>query len=143
MGAGLAHRRHHVVAIDEQRRVVLTAQRNVQHRPALGDVDRLAGEHPIAKRLDPGHPGQLDQQPNRLFGDALLRAVDEQIAEPVREPVEPRRVVCEQRPQRHVAQPIAMFLQPPPHLEGPQSHDSGECTRRSGPVASRSEVATA
>jgi hypothetical protein len=44
----------------------------VQDGALLGDVDLLAGEHPIAKLLDPLLPCQREQEPQRLLRDACL-----------------------------------------------------------------------
>ncbi len=50
----------------------------MEHGPVLRDVDPLAGEH----RLDPVAQarllGQLDEQPDRLVGDPVLRVVEEE-----------------------------------------------------------------
>ena len=51
-------------------------QRRVQHRPALGGVDRLAREHPRPRRLDAGRPGQGDTGLEPLAGPALLGQIE-------------------------------------------------------------------
>ncbi len=58
------HVRHDVVAIDDDRCAARRAQRHVQHRAVLGDVDLLAAEHGVdALRAGPASLGQLQQQP--------------------------------------------------------------------------------
>ncbi len=55
------------------------AQRGVQHRPAFGDVDRLAGEHGIAPGLQAAFARQLEQQAQREHVDAVLGQVGEHL----------------------------------------------------------------
>jgi len=53
-----------ILAVDRQVLVHRDAQRSVQHRPVLGDVDVLAGEHRRAALLQPrglGKTGELPQ----------------------------------------------------------------------------------
>ena len=47
----LVHLLDHVLPVDDQRAVLRHPQRHVQHRPVLGDVDVLAGEHRVAALL--------------------------------------------------------------------------------------------
>ena len=56
------------------------AKRGVQHRPVLGDVDVLAGEHrrPALRQVD--LLGQPDQGGQHVGGDQVLRQVDVQVA---------------------------------------------------------------
>src|SRR5690606_41601621 len=56
-----------------------SSQRGVQHRPALGDVDRLAGEHRRPAVLDAGGACQGEEPRHHLLGDAVLRIVEEQM----------------------------------------------------------------
>ncbi len=124
---------HHVASTDDQRLRSRPAQRDVQHGALFGLVDRRAGEHPVALRLDTRGRGQLDQQTHGLFGDALLGAVHQQIVDAVGELVEPARIVREQRAQVHVAHPVAMLFQTLPHVEGSQFHGMVESTAGCGP----------
>ena len=55
------------------------AQRDVQHRALFGEVDRLAGEHLIAQRLDAGLARQAEQRRHRILRDQVLRVIDEQV----------------------------------------------------------------
>ena len=80
------HLRHHVFAIDQNRPIAAIAQRDVQHRSVLGDVDALAAEHRVASPLDVACPGQRHQQRERLVGRAVFRIIDQQVlAEPRRQ----------------------------------------------------------
>src|SRR4029453_5695927 len=47
------------------------AQRDVEHRALLGDVDLLAAEHRVAPLGYPGVVGQGDEQTERLVGHAV------------------------------------------------------------------------
>ena len=89
------HVRHHVVAVDQHLRALGLAQRGVQHRAVLGDVDLLAGEHGVAPFLDAGGLGRCGKQFHRLLGDRAFRPVEQQIAVDKREFCEPARIVGE------------------------------------------------
>ena len=52
------------------------AQRHVQDGPVFRDVDLLAPEHGVDARPQAGLLGQLQQQLERLVGDAILRVVE-------------------------------------------------------------------
>ena len=51
--------RHDVLAVDHDRRAARRAQRHVQHRPVLGDVDLLAAEHRVDAFAQAALLGQL------------------------------------------------------------------------------------
>ena len=53
--------RHDVLAVDAIDLVRRGAERDVQHRPVLGDVDRLAGEHRRPVLLDLGGLRERDE----------------------------------------------------------------------------------
>ena len=57
------------------------AQRGVQHRAVLGDVDLLAAEHRVPQPGTPRRGGQLAQQPQRLVGDQVLGVVEVEVAD--------------------------------------------------------------
>ena len=59
---------HDVLAVDDDRRVARRAQRDVQHRAVLGDVDLLAAEHGVDALAQARLLGELQQQPHRLVG---------------------------------------------------------------------------
>jgi hypothetical protein len=52
------------------------AQGDVQHRPALGDVDFVAAEHRVDALAQPALLGQRDQQAQGLIGDPVLGEVE-------------------------------------------------------------------
>ena len=72
----LVHLLDHVLAVHDQRAVLRHPQRHVQHRPVLADVDVLAGEHRVAAPLDVPLLRELDEQLQRLVGDAVLGVVE-------------------------------------------------------------------
>ena len=84
----VAHRVEHLVyvrddilAVDDQLGVSGQPQRGVQYRAVFGGVDVHSGEHLVAALFEVGRPRQLDQQAQRLAGDAVLAVVDVEIAE--------------------------------------------------------------
>ncbi len=88
---------HHVLAVDHHGRIRAVAQRGVQDRPALGHVDRLAGEHRVAPCGHAGGLGELDQQRQRMGVEVGLGEVEQHVAETGGELAEPVRVALEQR----------------------------------------------
>ena len=56
------HLGHDVLAVDDQRRRLGHAQRHVQHRAVLGDVDAVAAEHGVDALAQPALVGQLQQR---------------------------------------------------------------------------------
>ena len=52
------------------------AQRGVQHRAVLGDVDLVAAEHRVDALTQAGPARQLQEETQRLVGDAVLRVVE-------------------------------------------------------------------
>ncbi len=79
------------------------AQRDVQHRAVLGDVDLLAAEHRVDPRAQPAFLGELDQQRERLVGDAVLRVVEVEARRLGRQALAALRVVGEELAQMQVA----------------------------------------
>ena len=85
---GVGERRHpveHLVdlrddvrAVDDQRGVARHPQRDVEHRAVLGDVDPVAAEHRVDVLAQAGLLGELEQQPQRLVVDPVLREVEVQ-----------------------------------------------------------------
>ena len=90
---------HDVLAVDDDRRVLRRAQRHVQHRAVLGDVDLLAAEHRVDPLAQARLLGQLQQQLQRLVGDAVLRVVEIDARGLERQALAARRVVGEQSAQ--------------------------------------------
>ena len=70
-GEHVVHVAHDVLAVDLERGVGRQPQRGVEHRPVLGDVDVLAGEHGVAARRDapPRRPARAGRpRPRRRRG---------------------------------------------------------------------------
>ena len=68
--------RHDIHAINKDRLVARRAQRDVQHRAILRDVDLFTGEHRIPTRRESARFGQVHQQPYGLVRDAILRVIE-------------------------------------------------------------------
>ncbi len=77
--AGLCRpdRGNHVLAVDQDRGVVLLAQRHVQRRPALRLVDALPGEERGDPRRQPCAVGLAHERGDHVGGQPLLREVDQ------------------------------------------------------------------
>ena len=71
----LVHLAHDVDAVDDERALARHAQRDVQHRAVLGDVDVLAAEHRVAALGDLACAGEPHEQRHRLVGHPVLRPV--------------------------------------------------------------------
>ena len=92
--------RHHVLAIDHDRRSLRRAQRHMQHRAIFRDVDLLAAEH----RVDPRPQGRTpsascNRSFERLVGDAVLRVVEEEPGRFGGHPLAALRIVREELPK--------------------------------------------
>ena len=86
------------------------AQRDVQHRSMLGDVDPVAPEHRVDAPAQVGLLGQLQQQLQRLGGDTVLGVVEKDPRRLGRHPFAALRVRCEQVSQMQSAHLVAMSL---------------------------------
>jgi hypothetical protein len=82
----------------------------VQHRPVLGDVDVLAGEHRRDPLPQPGPLGQGVQRTEHLVGDQVLAVVDVQVRDLRGEPLAAPRVAVEQLPQMHGGELLGVAL---------------------------------
>ena len=69
---------HDVLAVDQDRLAFRGAQGDVQHGAILGDVDLLAAEHRVDPVAQARLLGQLQQEVERLVGDAVLGVVEEE-----------------------------------------------------------------
>ena len=79
------------------------AQRDVQHRAVLGDVDLLAGEHRVdLSRAGSNSSASFEQQLQRLVGDAVLRIVEVDARPPSAVSRSPRSGVFAKRSRRCV-----------------------------------------
>ena len=66
------------LTIDEDALVPRRAQRHVQHGAVLGDVDLIAAEHGVDALAQAALRGEVQQQTQRLVGDAVLGVVQVQ-----------------------------------------------------------------
>ena len=94
--------------------------------PVLGGVDVFAGEHGVATRLDPGGPGQANQERHRLVGDPVLGVIEHQIAGPGGQAGGPLGVVGEELAQVPVADVAEMRFKRLPLGRGGEIH-VGHC----------------
>ena len=67
---------HDVLAVDHDRRAARRAQRDVQDRAILRDVDLLAAEHRVDARAQAGFLRELEQQLERFVGDPVLGVIE-------------------------------------------------------------------
>ncbi len=111
-------RRHHVRAVDQDRPARAVAQRDVEDRAVLGRVDALAREHPVAPALEVGRAGEVEQQRQRLGGDAVLGEVDQQVVEPQRKALEALGVLGEQLAQMAALDGLGMARERLPRSGG-------------------------
>ena len=68
--------RHDILTIHPNLFVARGAQRHVQHRPVLGEIDLVAAEHRIDFSAQAAFLGQAQQQPQGLVGEAMLGIVE-------------------------------------------------------------------
>jgi len=88
-----------VLPVDDQGGATGSAQGDMEHRPVLGHVDVLAGEHRRRALPQPGLLGQLNQQLQGLVGDAILGVVEEEPDRLGGHALPPGRVIGEEIPQ--------------------------------------------
>ena len=67
-----------VLPVHDDRGVPRRAQGDMQDRAVLGDVDPVAPEHGVDPLAQAAFPGQLQEEPQRVVGDAVLRVVEEE-----------------------------------------------------------------
>ena len=68
--------RHDVYSIYENLLLFRSSQSDMQDCPLLGNVDLFPAKHRIDARPQAGLFGEFEQQPNGLFGNAVLRVVE-------------------------------------------------------------------
>ena len=107
----LVHLRDHVGPVDHQRAAPGHPQRDMQHGPVLGDVDRLAAEHGVPALLQAGLLGQLQEQPDGFAGDPVLGVVQVQPGGLRGEALAAAGVGGEQVPQVPVADLVVVGFQ--------------------------------
>ena len=69
--------RHDVLAVDRDGGAFRRAQRNMQDRAVLGDVDLFAAKHRLDSLAQSGLLGQRDEQSQRFVIDAIFRIIEE------------------------------------------------------------------
>jgi hypothetical protein len=104
-------RRHHVLAVDDDRGVAGGAQRHVKHRAVLGHVDLVAAEHGVDASAQPGALGQIEQQPQGLVGDEVLRVVEAESRRLEVQPLTPMRIFGEEIPKMTVLDPATVLIE--------------------------------
>ena len=72
----LVHVRHDVLAVEDDRRAARRAKRDVEHRALFRRVDSLAAEHRLDVFAQSTRVSQIDEEPDRLVGDAVLRVIE-------------------------------------------------------------------
>jgi len=88
----LEHRsnpRHHVLSIDQNRRVRSIAEGDVEHCAVFSPIDLGAGVHGVGRLPHPARPRKLAKQADRRLVDAILGVVEEQVLDLERETREP------------------------------------------------------
>ena len=70
------HLRHHVLAVHNNGLPFGGAQGHVQNGPLLGNIDLLPPEHGIDAGTQTGFLRQLQEELNRLVGDAVLGVIE-------------------------------------------------------------------
>ena len=115
---------NNVLAVHHDLFTARRAQRHVQHRPVLGEVDLVAAEHRIDFPAQAAFVGQAQQQPQGLVGEAMLGIVEIQPRRFQRKALAARGILCEQRPemnlfdfpimrrQRHATRDLALPASP-------------------------------
>ena len=66
------HFRHHIFAVNDDRRIATVTQRHVQHGTVFSTVDFLTGEHGLDGTRQIGFFRQILQFSQRLFSDAVF-----------------------------------------------------------------------
>ncbi len=77
------------------------AQGHVQDRAVLGDVDLVAAKHGVDAVAQARLLGQVEEQPERLVGDAILGVIEEEAGGLGREPLAAAGIVGEQLAKMH------------------------------------------
>ncbi len=92
----LVHLRDDVDAVDDERALARHAQRDVEDGAVLGRVDPVAAEHRLGALAQARLLGQLEEEPQRLVGDAVLRVVEVDAGALGGEPLAAGRVLGEE-----------------------------------------------
>ena len=127
-----------VPPVDDDRRRSRRAQRDVQHRPVLGDVDAIATEH----RRDPivaacALAASANSRSSVSSGDAMLRVVEVEPGRLGDEPLARDRVGREQRSQMNRAHLVGVRLRARATREASVSGGVGVAAASAGAVVMR------
>ena len=91
---------NHVLAVDQDFFRTRRPQRDMQHGAPFADVDLFAGEHRVPALGDAAGAGEIEEQPRRFVGDAVLRIVEEEAGGLGREALGSAGIVGEQGAKR-------------------------------------------
>ena len=86
----------------------------MEHGAVLGHVDPVAAEHRLRPLGEAGLLRQLEEEPQCLVGDAVLRVVEVEAGALSREALAARGVIREQIAKVEVADPGVVLLERPP-----------------------------
>ena len=108
------HRMHvgnNIFPVDLDSGAARGPQRDVQHRPLLGDVDLLAAKHGIPPLFHPPFPGQLEQQAQGFVGNPILGVVQVQTGAFDGQPCPTLWVIGKQLPKMNIFDFLVVRLQ--------------------------------
>ncbi len=91
--------RHDILAVHEDRCTSRRTQGHMQYRPLLGHVDLFPAKHVVDARTQTRPPCQLDEEPYRLVGNAVLGIIEVNTDGLDSHPFPAPGVVCEKFPQ--------------------------------------------
>jgi len=83
----------------------------VQDRSLVGDVDRVTPEHAVDPCAQAGVLRELNQQPQRVIGDAILGVVEIQACGFRRQAFAARGIVREERAEMQVLDRVIVALE--------------------------------
>ena len=67
---------HYVATLDDDGRAFWGAQRDMQYRTLLGNVDLVAAKHRVDAFPKMRFPGETDEKRQRFFGDPVLGVIE-------------------------------------------------------------------
>ena len=70
------HLGHHVLTVNDDGCAARCAQGHVQDRAVFRDVDLVTPEHGVDARAQAGFLCQLQEEPERFVGEAILRVIE-------------------------------------------------------------------
>ncbi len=135
------HLCHDVHAVDDERRAPRHPQCDVQDRAVLRRVDPVAPEHRLGALGEARLLGQLEEQAQRLVGDAVLRVVEVDTDTLGCEPFAARRVGGEEVAQVEISDLGVVLLQGQPCLPfAKRGHASTSWATRAHSVGREAEL---